>query len=617
MTYLENYLIKLADRLDKDGKFKSATAVDGLLKTASLDKIAQYVGVIGYVLKQERAMQNCIRRKRAKTSGSMQGVVLSCLKEYQDGQDYHNDQWTSKYAQTIQQNPRLFKQAHLTFLAQLGHNWDIERHVNGVRKSLGIMREESVDEEKINMILSHIDMLGEILRKEAAETARPFKLAAPSRSWWSRLWNPGQKDRWSPLAWGESGKRRRGHGDDLDLDTAIQYLAQEISRISNLSRSTQRTINRLKRQNRNLVEETAYYSPENIDVARRIKETIEGIDPSNWDQTQKQILDLARETHGAQTYNANLFNEVVDFAKELNKLRTSIDDGIENIYASMHDLRGREAMLGTRPYGARNQGEIIAREYSVLGDIIDKIAENPLDVKGHNFALQQINRLNDVLTVKPHDPMPIDEDMNLHRRINDWIGGKPERPEQPDVPQTTPQDVATTPVTPEKPSISEQDISSLAPQIASGISKSVKDIPSAITALRELAVQPGQISEALDPLITQVIYHLEVNSPSAQPDVPQANLPQPKSEPIPEPMSQNVGQFTMPQDLEIDPEALQRWPKKPQAETKIDLLVKIADAADPFNKDLADAIDKYIEQHGKEVLPNMPEFGVLIKEKEE
>jgi len=145
----------------------------------------------------------------------------------------------------------------------------------------------------------------------------------------------------------------------------------------------------------------------------------------------------------------------------------------------------------------------------------------------------------------------------------------------------------------------------------------VKDIPSAITALRELAVQPGQISEALDPLITQVIYHLEVNSPSAQPDVPQANLPQPKSEPIPEPMSQNVGQFTMPQDLEIDPEALQRWPKKPQAETKIDLLVKIADAADPFNKDLADAIDKYIEQHGKEVLPNMPEFGVLIKEKEE
>lgn len=68
---LSEYLANLADRLDRDGKIKSANAVDNLLQNGSLEKVAQYVGAIGYVLKQERAMANCIRQKRVSSSGPM------------------------------------------------------------------------------------------------------------------------------------------------------------------------------------------------------------------------------------------------------------------------------------------------------------------------------------------------------------------------------------------------------------------------------------------------------------------------------------------------------------------------------------------------------------------
>ena len=145
MLDLTTYLITLADKFDKEGNTTCADAVDRLLlKTASLEKVAQYVGAIGYVLKQNRAMMNCIRKKRVASKGSMQDVVMSCLKEYQDGQDYHDTQWTSKYAEIISQKPNLFKTCHLSFLHDLGTAWDIETHINNVRTAAQIFKDNEV-----------------------------------------------------------------------------------------------------------------------------------------------------------------------------------------------------------------------------------------------------------------------------------------------------------------------------------------------------------------------------------------------------------------------------------------------------------------------------------------
>jgi len=50
-AHIKDHLIELADQLDKTGQTSCADAVDNLIKTAFLEKVAQYVRVIGYVLK--------------------------------------------------------------------------------------------------------------------------------------------------------------------------------------------------------------------------------------------------------------------------------------------------------------------------------------------------------------------------------------------------------------------------------------------------------------------------------------------------------------------------------------------------------------------------------------
>jgi len=638
MANLQSYLLELADKLDKSGRRKSADAVDSLLKTASLDKVAQYVGVIGYVLKQERAMSNCVRRKRAKIGGSMQDVVLSCLKEYQDGQDYHNDEWTAKYAQVIGSRPHLFKESHLSFLSELGNEWGMENHINAVREAVGIFREEQVDEEKINMILSHIDLLGDILRKEATST-RPFKVAAPSqRSWWSRFLTPG-KENFSPFGWGDKGKRRRRYGDDLDLTSEVQHLAQKVSHISATARAMRTQIQRIQRDSRNLVQETEYYSPENIELAQRVKQTIEGLNPTDWDQTSQQVLDLAREVHGQKTYNARIFNKAIELAKQLSRSRMEVDDAVDDIYSSMHAIRTHEAMMGTRPYGAKNQGEVIANEYMVLGKVIDGIAENPLDIRGHDLALRQVNRLNDSLVSKLGDvsPVPTEEnahDFELHGEIQKWLGGDvtaptgDETPPEVTIPSVAPEGTPEgalppeiKPTQPAQPQSAEPDISQ-APAIARSIAERAVDMDSAATALRELSMSNAATGFA--PLIDAVLDQLDAGRQTTeQPavaetpqeealpvDVLNATEPVAEAKPPAEATEQGMGHVQLPDDLKI--QRRREW----EASTQNEMLAKIADAIDPITKDLADVIDKYIEEHGNVNLPKLPEFGVLLKEKE-
>lgn len=107
-TPIINSFIKIADNLDKSGNITVANTIDNLISDNSLIKVAQYVGAIGYVLKQHRAMSNCIRQKRASSDQPMQEVVLTCIKEYQDGQSYGHNEWTERYASVIQAMPEHF-----------------------------------------------------------------------------------------------------------------------------------------------------------------------------------------------------------------------------------------------------------------------------------------------------------------------------------------------------------------------------------------------------------------------------------------------------------------------------------------------------------------------------
>jgi len=161
-----NHLIKLADNLDKNQKSASADAVDNLIKQNSLNKVAQYVGAIGYVLKQERAMSNCIRRKRVANSGSMQEVVLGCLKEYQDGQDYHDTEWTSKYAQLVKKLPDKFSDIHVNFLHKIADQNNMSQHIYNIESTADSLKKDGVNDDYINNILSHVYELEFILSKD-------------------------------------------------------------------------------------------------------------------------------------------------------------------------------------------------------------------------------------------------------------------------------------------------------------------------------------------------------------------------------------------------------------------------------------------------------------------
>lgn len=169
MDKLAEKLIQLADECDFHGKKECANAVDALIQSNSLHKLAQYVGVIGYVLKQNRAIEGCIRRKRVAENGPMQEVVLSCLKEYQDGQDYQDNEWVSKYAQLIRANPDNFSSSHLSMLHKIAMDDNITEGIEKVEKVAQTLIDNNIDIGILDTTLSHLSQLGEILRKDAAK----------------------------------------------------------------------------------------------------------------------------------------------------------------------------------------------------------------------------------------------------------------------------------------------------------------------------------------------------------------------------------------------------------------------------------------------------------------
>lgn len=96
--YPNEYLIQLADTCDQLDHKGLADEIDNLIRTGSFMKVSQYVGVIGYILKNQRAVMNCIRKKRVVSDSSVQQITFECIKEYQDGQKYDDEEWIGKYA---------------------------------------------------------------------------------------------------------------------------------------------------------------------------------------------------------------------------------------------------------------------------------------------------------------------------------------------------------------------------------------------------------------------------------------------------------------------------------------------------------------------------------------
>jgi hypothetical protein len=98
MKNINDTLVKIASTLDSKGLHKSSEVVKNAEKALSNYKMAQYVGVQGYWLKNRRCWDNCYRQKRtSKPGSSAQEVWMECWDEYREAINNPKSTW-AKYA---------------------------------------------------------------------------------------------------------------------------------------------------------------------------------------------------------------------------------------------------------------------------------------------------------------------------------------------------------------------------------------------------------------------------------------------------------------------------------------------------------------------------------------
>lgn len=610
MVDINSHLVELADHLDKDGKTVCANAVDDLIQSTSLTKVAQYVGVIGYVLKQNRAMCNCIRKKRVANSGAMQDVILECLKEYQDGQNYNDTEWTSKYAQSIVRNPDQFNKAHLALIAEMGRNDNLENHINRVRKVASVLKENDIDDDVINQVLSHIQILGDMLQKEAAN-ARPFKVAADpgKKGKWSRFWeSPANPFSSWYKKYDEENKMR---GDDKEMDRELDEITDKIMSISTLSDTIKEEISHLKAKARYIPDENA-------------SKIISALDPNDWYKTQSDIDKLQKEMGTMPANSSRPINDAIRLSKKLGETKDTIAAYVADIRTTLQSLAKRGAMLGRREHRGPGQAESIATEFGMLRKVVRALGQNPLDERAHDYALHMVSRLNDILepisTQNQKSSTDPSDKYKIHNEIEDWMKPQPTVQSPGETPlgaeTTTPPTgqpptppKSTAPATPsaEQSTVSDEDIKTISDHIKSSVSNT-SEASKIIHQLGTALLGAGLIDRRIHDSLIQIEEQLSVES-TIKPgttDAPVSGSQKPVK-PVQPATSETP-------DDEVTEEELQRYVG---AATE-PALFRIADAIDKVNPNLASIIDKFIEEHGPTIdWPQMPEFSVIVKEKKE
>ncbi len=100
MKNVNDKLTKIASTLDEKGLKASSLVVKDAIKVVADYKMAQYVGIQGYWLKNRRCWDNCYRHKRTTQPGTpAQEVWMECWDEYNDSINADDSKW-EKYAGT-------------------------------------------------------------------------------------------------------------------------------------------------------------------------------------------------------------------------------------------------------------------------------------------------------------------------------------------------------------------------------------------------------------------------------------------------------------------------------------------------------------------------------------
>lgn len=367
MDQITPYLINLSDKLDKAGNIKCADQVDSLIQSGSMDKVAQYVGVIGYVLKQNRAMDNCVRKKRAASSDAMQTIVLGCLQEYQDGQEYGNNEWTAKYAQVIEQAPEQFEGLHVDFLQEIAESNDIQQHIDAVKSVHQLLQDNDIKDEFFDHVVTSANHLDDFF-KEGDADHRSFRFAAPQSprsGFWNRMFAP---------SWTRRGK-------DKDTQYEMDSIIESLSGISDNIQNLRTIVYKLRHEARRIPNEA-------------VRKEINKLSENNW-ESNRVIMDNLSDY-----FRQNQQTSLGDSWSRLEFFGEKINDKIGQIQSDMRNLRQREAITGSS--GAASSAD----EYGDLERALSKLYYNPLDRKAIYYSQKLHGRLMDALHARPTSQDP-------------------------------------------------------------------------------------------------------------------------------------------------------------------------------------------------------------------
>ena len=589
MSDLTEQLISLSDRLDKEGKPSCANAVDSIIKSASLEKIAQYVGVIGYVLKQHRAMGNCIRKKRANSEAPMQTVVFECLKEYQDGQQYSNTEWTAKYAQLAQESADINCTLKTLLESAREHN-DIGDHLSAMSKTAETLSKHSEDKTVIHSVLSDVNTIKNIL--EGMDT-NPFKVAAPQspRNWWSRFWSPSWTSR----------------GEDKDTEHEMDQLLEDIRGISLITQRMKLNIEKM--QNRigsyleNLPNNIENPIAEREDYITNILNKIKDLDENSWSKTILTIQQLIWILNNTVVRNPR-HQKFVDLGKntaqDMKKDAESVYEYITDIQNVMFNLRQRKPIIGRDIGGEDNRGfRSPSYEFAQLEKVLQVLYRDPFNEQ----ALYYADRLHGVLDDKLR--YIENEDKDVSEYLNSIDSGTPDS-------KTT----NTTNI------MSNEAIHDVANSLAND------NMPAIIQVLDKLYIELNQqekdstISNALS--VIQTIRDILIDKQGNVMNAPEnAGIGSGANNSI-ENQQNTINESS---DVDEFDDFTQQYSnqagmspidylKQNKQSTNMHTIIKIADEIDKQFPDVAEVIDEYLERNKlkKEKITIMPEFGHLIKE---
>ncbi len=579
MDKISEQLIQLSDTLDKAGKTKCANIVDELIEHKSLMKVAQYVGVIGYVLKQNRAMGNCIRKKRGSSTASMQEVVLGCLSEYQDGQQYDNNEWTSKYAQVVKQLPDQFASSHVDFLEALAKDNNIEEHIARVKEAQTILNQEGMQDVFMDQVTFDLESLESVL-KEGDVDHRPFKVAAPpsGRGNWSRFWSP---------SWSRRGK-------DKDTQFEMDAVIESLMNIQGNVQQIRSGISQLLYQSR------AIQSP-------KIQQYIQALSDTNWGETTKGI-------HALNQGLSELWMDDPNSAEELNSISQQIEGSVNKVFTEIKEVQDNMYNLRLRdPVKGRGSLKSATEEYADLARALDRLYINPLDERALHYSLKLHGRLEDTLNERAGAQDP---------SYNEWV-------DAPGSELGTGRGVPGT--------------STLSPGVSSPFQSSIESSPETENALQQMTddehvlfmfvnflngmlLQSPKSSESHDAirelhdLFNEKLKNINASSGQLQmsptPGQPSANVVQTEGAAPETPLTDTeiLAHYNNPNRTSLMSMVPHFSPEGPsKVGSTLQKLTKVADVLNDWNGDLAELLREYIADE-EERLPEFPSTSSIIKE---